>query len=100
MTIYQWKVKESISCSVNRLYVSSLQYKPKEADPTACEGVDNQAKRTSSLLLCPLYRLPAEDVTQVKGIAFHLKRYRLKVGLPTFSFKKSPTSVPSHLGFG
>jgi hypothetical protein len=37
------------------------------------------AKRASFLPSCPVYRLPAGNVTQIKGGSSQLKRFGLKV---------------------
>jgi|UPI00004848DE hypothetical protein len=38
-----------------------------------CQQEQKQAGKESFLLLCPLDRLPAEGVAQIKGISYHLK---------------------------
>ena len=50
----------------------------------------------SFLLPCPLYRLPAEGVAQIKGGLSHLKQSGLKVGplvLKDLIKEKNPSQV-------
>jgi hypothetical protein len=72
----------------------------------ACQGervkAGRQAKRAGFLLPCALYRLSADRVAQIQGGSSHLKRFGLKVGLPTCNDlikKKIPGRCAQLLGF-
>lgn len=68
-----------------RLDVSAdLQYVPESNGPNTSEGMDLPARasreRIKASFLRVLYRLPAEDVAQIKGRFSHLKDPDLKWG--------------------
>ena len=44
-----------------------------KTDELASKSMGTQKKVKSFLLPCPLCRLPAEDVAQIKGVSSHLK---------------------------
>jgi hypothetical protein len=48
----------------------------------AKEWTGKQRKKESFLFPCPLYRLPAESVAQMKDGSSYYKRSGLEVGLP------------------
>jgi len=64
--------------------VVSIRQSPEEADSNVSEGMDVQARasrqreRASFFLPCPLYRLPARGMTQIKGGSSPQKKSRLK----------------------
>lgn len=74
------KVQESSSCSAPQGWMSQLIFLlPKEVGSKVSEGwmcqqgEGQSAKSKCSLLLCFLYKLPAEGIVHIKGISFHLK---------------------------
>lgn len=96
-----------LSLWLSELVFSILLQNPEEVGSHASEGTDvpvgwgGQAGKASLLLLCPLDRLQAEDVTYIKAGSSQKKRSRLKVGLPMVQFGKKNLSqvYPSHVGF-
>ena len=75
-------------CSWMPQLLFSMCWNPEEVGSNASEGMDlparqEQAKRASSLLPCPLYRQSAEGGAQITGKFSHLKRSGLKMCLRT-----------------
>jgi hypothetical protein len=105
MTIYQWKAQEA------RRWMSQIVFNicwNSEEVGSNAKGMDLSARMTASrqksfLFPCPLNRLPAEGVVEIKGGFYHLKGSRLKVVLPTSGdFNEEETileGIPSCLGF-
>ena len=100
MAVYQQKVQESSSCSVHEAGMFQLAItvcqSPDEVASKASKGMDLpvrvRAGRPNQNLLSSVpfvYRLPAEDVAQIKGGASQLRRSGLKVDLPISIFSKS-----------
>jgi hypothetical protein len=48
------------------------------------ESKQAETERENFLILCSLYRLPAEGVSQIKGVSSYLMRSRTKNGSPHF----------------
>jgi len=80
--VQQWlstnrRSKFPVAVQSMRLGVSSgLEY-PEEVGSNASEGMDLSARATARvrlLLPCPLYRLPAINMAEIKGVFSHLKR--------------------------
>lgn len=56
----------------------------KEMDSPVRATASQQRKK--NLLMCQLYNLTWEGVAQNKGVSFHFKRFRLKVGFPISNY--------------
>lgn len=91
MAVYQWEIQEWTSCLLHQagcLNWSSLYTRilKKQALTPVKEWTCQQKarKQEQKFLSCTsLQRLPSEDLAQIKGGSYHLKRFRLKVGLST-----------------
>jgi hypothetical protein len=80
IAVYQWKVQishRSVYKAGLPQLVFSIRQNPKEGGSNASEGMDLPARtsrhRESSLLPCPLYWFPPEDVARIKGGSSHFK---------------------------
>ncbi|EDL82258.1 rCG29069 [Rattus norvegicus] len=77
----------------------NIYLNPKEVGSNASEGMDfpeTGSRQKSFLPPCPLYRLPAESVAQIKGGSYYFKISGLKIGFPTSNYlikKKIPSQV-------
>ena len=101
MAVDQWKVQEFSSCSVHGagcLSWFSVYTRTEEVASSwwrnGLASESKQAKNTSSLLPCPLFRLLPEGVAQKKGGSFNLKRLKVDLSISNdFSKEKNLAQV-------